>query len=96
MSKLILTAVAVSLLGASTAMATPLRYFDRLEDRADRYEDRIDRRVTYGPRDRIEDRVDLLENRVDERNLRAKCAKASASGCADRVNSYSKTIPNTN
>ena len=36
---------------------------DLVEDRLDRRESRIDRRVTLGPLDRIEDRIDRRESR---------------------------------
>ncbi len=44
------------------------RAWDRIEDRIDRRESRLDRRVTHGPRDRFEDRVDRWEDRRDRMN----------------------------
>ncbi|MEM0987239.1 MAG: hypothetical protein AAGK00_00040 [Pseudomonadota bacterium] len=70
---LLLAPVAALLIGtAAPALADgPERrawIWDRVEDRFDRWEDRIDRRVNLGPRDRIEDRLDRIENRFDRRN----------------------------
>ncbi len=42
--------------------------WDRIEDRIDRRESRLDRQVTHGPRDRFEDRVDRWEDRRDRLN----------------------------
>ncbi len=45
----------------------PARCPDLVEDRLDRAESRLDRRVNRGPLDRVEDRVDRRESRRDER-----------------------------
>ena len=81
MKPILLATLASSMLITTAATAGPWRIYDRLEDRADRYEDRIDSRVTYGKRDLVEDRVDRFENRIDERNLRAKCANNADLDC---------------
>jgi len=86
MSRIIFSALAASLLITSTAHAGPWNR-DRIEDRADRYEDRIDARFTYGPRDRIEDRFDRAENRFDERNPGRKC-KASEVNCRGEASAW--------
>ncbi|MEM9123804.1 MAG: hypothetical protein AAGB03_10870 [Pseudomonadota bacterium] len=44
--------------------------FDRIEDRWDRRENRIDRRVTTGPLDLVEDRIDRREDVRDRRQNR--------------------------
>ena len=41
---------------------------DRVEDRLDRIENRIDHRHTWGVRDRVEDRIDRREDRFDRRH----------------------------
>lgn len=44
--------------------------FDRWENKIDRREDRRDRAVNNGPLDRLEDRIDRLENVQDRREDR--------------------------
>ena len=53
-------------LGAGIASAGPL---DRLEDRADRIESRIDERYDRGPLDVVEDRVDRIESVLDRNGI---------------------------
>ena len=66
MTRIILTTSAIalgaSLLFGQSADAGPL---DRIEDRLDRWESRIDERHDFGRRDVIEDRLDRLESRAD-------------------------------
>lgn len=66
---LILTTLTASLalgVAAAPAQADPRhKAWDRIEDRIDRRESRLDRQVNHGPRDRIEDRVDRWEDRRD-------------------------------
>ena len=66
MTRIILTTSAIalgaSLLFGQSANAGPL---DRIEDRLDRWESRIDERHDFGRRDVIEDRLDRLESRAD-------------------------------
>ncbi|MEO1563351.1 MAG: hypothetical protein AAFR98_07935 [Pseudomonadota bacterium] len=81
MTKILLATLTAGMLATSAAYAGPIRFWDRAENRADRYEDRIDRRVTWGPRDRIEDRADTAENRLDRRNLGKRCAAAKDIDC---------------
>ncbi len=66
--KILTAALLGSVLIAGAAEANH-RVWDRIEDRIDRAENRIDERVTWGPRDRIEDVIDRWEDRRDYRNL---------------------------
>lgn len=51
------------------AEAGPRHRWDRIEDRIDRRESRIDERVDLGRRDVIEDRIDRWEDRLDYRGI---------------------------
>jgi hypothetical protein len=62
----------VALIGltASPALADhPWWRIDRVEDRLDRRESVIDRRVDHGVWDVVEDRLDAIESRADRRNV---------------------------
>ena len=55
---------------AAPALANPLWWSaDRIEDRLDRRESIIDRRVDRGPLDVAEDRLDAIEGRLDRRDI---------------------------
>ena len=55
---------------AAPAFANPLWWSaDRVEDRLDRRESVIDRRVDRGPLDMAEDRLDAIESRLDRRDI---------------------------
>lgn len=57
-------------LAAQGAQAAPRHgVWDRVEDRIDRRENRIDRQQVLGPRDLIEDRIDRREDRRDRAGL---------------------------
>ncbi len=58
-------AVALGLMGQGAEAGPRHAAWDRIEDRIDRRESRLDRRVNLGPRDRFEDRVDRWEDRRD-------------------------------
>lgn len=62
---LIIAALAGTVSTAGVAVAENGGRWDRIEDRIDRRENRLDERVTHGPRDRIEDVVDRWEDRRD-------------------------------
>ncbi|MFV2052226.1 hypothetical protein [Aliiroseovarius sp. YM-037] len=66
---LIIAALAGTVSTASVAVAETGGRWDRIEDRIDRRENRIDERVTHGRRDRIEDVVDRWEDRRDRAGL---------------------------
>ena len=68
MSRFLLAAViaAGALTAAVPATAQPVHpvAWDRVEDRLDRMENRVDRRHTWGVRDRVEDRFDRRHDGV--------------------------------
>ncbi|WP_159808189.1 hypothetical protein [Litoreibacter roseus] len=74
MRHLFILAFAMTLPALSPAFADNGGPLDRLEDRADRRENRIDRAVDNGPLDRLEDRVDRREDRRDRLGIKGSRA----------------------
>ncbi|MEL7150899.1 MAG: hypothetical protein AAGK71_09205 [Pseudomonadota bacterium] len=61
--------LAVILTTGAALAVTPAERLDRIEDRIDARESRIDQRVDLGPRDVIEDRIDRRESIRDRRGF---------------------------